>query len=88
MEGRAPCRRKPSLSLFGQSAFTLGFTLVLLDAVAALLVFALGRRLFSRSVGVGAALLFWIWPESTLFGSRRSSTGSASPRSTQGLASP
>jgi hypothetical protein len=54
-------------ALFGQSAFTLGFTPVLLDAVAALLVFALGRRLFSPSVGLGAALLFWIWPESTLW---------------------
>jgi hypothetical protein len=54
-------------ALFGQSAFTLGFTPVLLDAVAALLVFALGRRLFSPSVGIAAALLFWIWPESTLW---------------------
>ena len=54
-------------ALFGQSAFTLGFTPVLLDAVATALVFALGRRLFSPTVGIGAALLFWIWPESTLF---------------------
>ncbi len=54
-------------ALFGQSAFTLGFTPVLLDAVAALLVFALGRRLFSPTVGIAAALLFWIWPESTLW---------------------
>jgi hypothetical protein len=54
-------------ALFGQSAFTLGFTPVLLDAVAALLVFAIGRRLFSPMVGIGAALLFWIWSESTLW---------------------
>jgi hypothetical protein len=54
-------------ALFGQSAFTLGLTPVLLDAVAALLVFALGRRIFSSNVGIGAALLFWVWPESTLW---------------------
>lgn len=54
-------------ALFGQSAFTLGLTPVLLDAVAAALVFALGRRLFSPTVGVAAALLFWIWPESALW---------------------
>jgi hypothetical protein len=45
-------------ALFGQSAFTLGLTPVLLDAVAAALVFALGRRLFSPAVGLGAAVLF------------------------------
>jgi hypothetical protein len=54
-------------ALFGQSAFTLGLTPVLLDAVAAVLVFALGRRLFSPAVGISAALLFWIWPESALW---------------------
>jgi 4-amino-4-deoxy-L-arabinose transferase-like glycosyltransferase len=53
--------------IFGQSAFTLGVTPVILDAVAAILVFALGRRLFTSGVGIAAALLFWIWPEATLW---------------------
>ncbi len=50
-------------ALFGQSAFTLGCTSVLLDACAALLVWRVGRRIFPGPVGAGAALLFWIWPE-------------------------
>ncbi|HEY5272979.1 MAG TPA: hypothetical protein VIJ34_07065 [Acidimicrobiales bacterium] len=54
-------------ALFGQSAFTLGITPILLDAIATSLVFALGRRLSSPTVGIGAALLFWIWPESMLW---------------------
>jgi 4-amino-4-deoxy-L-arabinose transferase-like glycosyltransferase len=53
--------------IFGQSPFTLGLTPVILDAVAALLVFALARRLFSTAVGVVAALLLWIWPEAMLW---------------------
>ena len=40
---------------------------MILDAIAALLVFALGRRLFSAAVGVVAAMLFWIWPEAVLW---------------------
>jgi 4-amino-4-deoxy-L-arabinose transferase-like glycosyltransferase len=54
-------------AVFGHSAFTLGLTPVLLDAVAALLVWRVGRRLFGPRVGVGAALLFWIWPEAYIF---------------------
>ncbi|HLI15928.1 MAG TPA: glycosyltransferase family 39 protein [Acidimicrobiales bacterium] len=50
-------------ALFGQSSFTLGIVPVVLDAVAALLVWRIGRRLFGPEVGVGAALLFWVWPE-------------------------
>ena len=55
--------------LFGQSHFTLGLTPVVLDAVAAVLVWRIGRRLFGSKVGVGAALLFWIWPEVYIFDS-------------------
>lgn len=55
--------------LFGESQFTLGLTPVLLDAVAALLVWRIGRRLFSPRVGIGAALLFWIGPEVYIFDS-------------------
>ena len=50
-------------AIFGHSAFTLGLTPVVLCAVAAILVWRLGRRLFGPSIGTGAALLFWIWPE-------------------------
>ncbi len=49
--------------LFGQSSITLSMTSILLDAAAALLVWRIGRRLFSPAVGVGAAVLFWVWPE-------------------------
>jgi 4-amino-4-deoxy-L-arabinose transferase-like glycosyltransferase len=56
-------------ALFGQSSFTLGMTPIVLDAVAALLVWRTGRRLFGSTVGAGAALLFWIWPEVYIFNS-------------------
>ena len=56
-------------ALFGQSSFTLGLTPIVLDAIAAVLVWRIGRRLFGSQVGVGAALLFWIWPEVYIFDS-------------------
>ena len=56
-------------ALFGQSNFALGLTPVVLDAIAAVLVWRIGRRLFGSGVGVGAALLFWIWPEAYIFDS-------------------
>ena len=56
-------------ALFGQSNFTLGLTPIVLDAIAAVLVWRIGRRLFGSRVGVGAALLFWIWPEVYIFDS-------------------
>jgi hypothetical protein len=54
-------------AVFGQSAFTLGLAPLVLDAVAALLVWRIGRRLFGPGIGAGAALLFWIWPEVYLY---------------------
>lgn len=54
-------------ALFGQSNFTLGLTPIVLDAIAAVLVWRIGRRLFGSKVGVGAGLLFWIWPEAYIF---------------------
>jgi 4-amino-4-deoxy-L-arabinose transferase-like glycosyltransferase len=51
----------------GQSRLTLGLAPVLLDAIAALLVWRIGRRLFDSRVGVLAALLFWVWPEVYLY---------------------
>lgn len=50
-------------AIFGQSTFSLGLTPVILDLVAAILVWRIGRRLFDERVGLVAGLLFWIWPE-------------------------
>ncbi len=50
-------------AIFGQSTFSLGMTPVLLDLVAAILVWRIGRRLFDNRIGLEAALLFWIFPE-------------------------
>ena len=49
--------------VFGQSGLVLGLTPVILDAVATVLIWRVGRRLFEPAVGVGAAVLFWVWPE-------------------------
>src|SRR5664280_2360192 len=54
-------------ALFGQSRFVLGVAPILLDAVAVLLVWHIGRRLFDPRVGLLAALLFWLWPEVYLY---------------------
>jgi len=50
-------------AIFGQSSFTLAITPVLLDALCAILTWRIGSRVFSKEIGVGAALLFWVWPE-------------------------
>lgn len=57
--------------LLGSSSFTLALTPLLLDVLSCVLVWRIGRRLFSPRVGTLAALLFWFWPpvyvtESTL----------------------
>ena len=54
-------------AVMGQSRLALGLAPVLLDAIAALLVWRIGRRLFDPRVGVLAALIFWIWPEVYLY---------------------
>ncbi|MGO8683665.1 MAG: glycosyltransferase family 39 protein [Thermoleophilia bacterium] len=54
-------------ALFGQSSVVLRLAPLLLDIIAALLVWRLGRRLFDGRVAVLAALLFWIWPEVYLY---------------------
>ena len=53
--------------IFGQSRLVLGLAPLLLDAIAALLVWRIGRRLFGPPAGVLAALLFWLWPEVYLY---------------------
>jgi 4-amino-4-deoxy-L-arabinose transferase-like glycosyltransferase len=54
-------------ALFGQSRLTLGLAPVLLDAIAALLLWRIGRRLFDRRIAVLAVLIFWVWPEVFLY---------------------
>ena len=54
-------------ALFGQSRLVFGLTPVLLDAVAAVLVWRVGRRLFGGHVGALAAVMFWIWPADYLY---------------------
>ena len=54
-------------AVLGQSRLVLGLAPLLLDAIAALLVWRIGRRLFDPRVGVLAALIFWIWPEVYLY---------------------
>jgi hypothetical protein len=50
-------------AVFGQSTYSLGMAPVLLDLVAALLLWRIGNKLFGPQIGIAAALLFWIWPE-------------------------
>ena len=54
-------------SLFGESRLALGLAPLLLDAIAALLVWRIGRRLFDPRAAVLAALIFWVWPEVYLY---------------------
>jgi 4-amino-4-deoxy-L-arabinose transferase-like glycosyltransferase len=54
-------------AVMGQSRLALGLAPVLLDAIAALLLWRIGRRLFDARVGLLAALIFWIWPEVYLY---------------------
>lgn len=50
-------------AVLGQSPFTLAVTPVVLDAVAAVLVWRIGAQLFGPRIGAASALLFWVWPE-------------------------
>ena len=50
-------------ALLGQSRLALGLAPVVLSAIAALLVWRVGRRLFDQRTAVLAALIFWVWPE-------------------------
>lgn len=49
--------------LFGQSSVTLDLTPTLLDVAACVLVWRIGRRLFSPAAGAAAGVLFFVWPE-------------------------
>jgi hypothetical protein len=50
----------------GQSAFSLSLAPALLSLVAAIAVWRIGRRLFGARPGLVAAVLSWIWCESSL----------------------
>ncbi|MCL5048352.1 MAG: hypothetical protein M1374_06180 [Firmicutes bacterium] len=49
--------------IFGQSTFSLAVTPIILDFVAAFILFRIGKKFFSFNVALGASLLFLIWPE-------------------------
>ena len=65
-------------ALFGQSSFTLGLTPVVLDVVAAVLVWRIGRRLFGSKSA---------WARRCCSGSGPRSTFSIPPRSTDSATS-
>jgi hypothetical protein len=57
----------------GQSPLTLDLTPTLLALVGAILVWRIGRRLFPQPAGLVAAVISWIWAESSLWNSTRES---------------
>jgi hypothetical protein len=48
--------------VFGPSVLGLKLVAVALDALAAGLIWRIGKRLFDTRVGIVAALAFWLWP--------------------------
>jgi hypothetical protein len=57
--------------VFGQSPFMLNATPALLALVGSILVWRIGLRLFQPAAAVVAAVLSWIWSESSLWNSTR-----------------
>jgi hypothetical protein len=55
----------------GQSSFTLNLTPALLAVAAAVAVWRIGLRLFSRPAAVAAAVLSWVWGEAVVWNSVR-----------------
>ena len=53
-------------ALFGSSVLALKLTEVLWHAVAAVLVWRIGRRLIDDRAGIVAALIVWVWPALTI----------------------
>jgi hypothetical protein len=53
-------------ALFGSSVLTLKLMEVLWHAVAAVLVWRIGRRLIDERAGIVAAIVVWIWPAMTV----------------------
>jgi hypothetical protein len=52
----------PLFALFGSSVFVLKSVPIVLHAVAALLLWRIGRRLFGPTAGIVAGLALWLWP--------------------------
>ena len=57
--------------IFGQSAFMLNATPALLALSGSIIVWRIGLRLFQPAAAVVAAVLSWIWSESSLWNSTR-----------------
>lgn len=57
--------------LFGSSPFTLNLTPVLLAAAISFVTWLIARRLLPAWAAATAAVLSWVWPESTIFDSTR-----------------
>ena len=57
--------------IFGQSAFMLNATPALLALSGSIIVWRIGLRLFQPTAAVVAAVLSWIWSESSLWNSTR-----------------
>ena len=53
-------------AVFGSSVLALKLTEVLWHAVAALLVWRIGRRLIDERAGIVAAVIVWVWPALTI----------------------
>jgi hypothetical protein len=60
-----------AFSLFGQSPFVLNATPAVLALVGAFIVWRIGLRLFDAPAASVAAVLGWIWSESTLWNSTK-----------------
>ena len=62
-----------NFAVFGQSPFVLDVTPALLALVTMILVWRIGLRLLQPAAAVVAAVLSWVWCESTLWNSTRES---------------
>ncbi len=60
-----------AFSLFGQSPFVLNATPAVLALVGSVIVWRIGLRLFNAPAASTAAVLGWIWSESTLWNSTK-----------------
>ncbi len=61
----------PIIGLFGTSFFTLRLAVTLFGALNAVLVWRVGRRLFSEQASTTAGLVIWVWPSMALWFSVR-----------------
>jgi hypothetical protein len=69
--GAEPYAVAAVFALAGQSPFTLALVPALLSLIAVVVVWRIGCRLFGRRAGLVAAVLSWIWCESSLWNAIR-----------------